>query len=47
MTRVRFLRGTSVCLVLVLGALAQANWSETFDNGTDRNLQCHDSGRAK
>jgi len=33
MTSVPFLRGVSVCLVLVLAALAQANWVETFDNG--------------
>jgi hypothetical protein len=34
MTSVRFLRGMSVSLVLILSTLAQANWSETFDNGT-------------
>ena len=33
MASVRFLRGTSICLILALGTLAQANWSETFDNG--------------
>ena len=33
MTSTRFLRGTSIGLVLILSALVQANWSESFDNG--------------
>ena len=34
MTSTRCARGASLCLVLILVTLAQANWSETFDNNT-------------
>jgi len=34
MTSMRCMRGASLCLVLILSTLAQANWSETFDNNT-------------
>lgn len=32
MTSMRCMRGASLCLILILSTLAQANWSETFDN---------------
>ncbi|UCD51334.1 MAG: hypothetical protein JSW27_01620 [Phycisphaerales bacterium] len=35
MTSTRFLRGTSVCLVLVLSTLTQANWTESCDGAFD------------